>query len=158
MREAAKGAKSGRCGPLFSRGGTRAGRSCSSKQTFDGAGYGRRRLWRSRPSGVSLVEEGDGVQIVRQFPVPEAQLTAGLEEGRNVPRAAQADHAFVELFGRHASLDQRRLGLARIADELAVGEGVADEVLGRLVLRQHRRALRRQRQDAAMNPESLASF
>src|SRR5262249_20852475 len=66
---------------------------------------------------------------------PEAQLTAGRNECRTCLRSLQCDAAVVAAVW-HASLLEERQCCLDIADELAMGEGVGDEIARRRLLHQ----------------------
>ena len=68
------------------------------------------------------------------FPLPEAKLRASLQERRHVVRTADHEHAVVECVD--AGLLEQWLGGGAAGDELAVGEGVGDEVARRRLVGQ----------------------
>src|ERR1700757_4180900 len=69
------------------------------------------------------------------FACPEAQMTACRHECRTRLRCFQ-EHAPLVAALRHASLPKQRQGGFAIADDLAMGEGIGDEIARGWLLQQ----------------------
>src|SRR6476660_6542282 len=67
-----------------------------------------------------------------RFPLPESQLAAHFHEACRILLRAEFDTAHIEV-GSKSSLVEERHGIGRIADELAVSEGIGNEILRRSV-------------------------
>ena len=86
-----------------------------------------------RRSGPATRRGGVGLQLDLRLAVPQAQRAEGADEGVDILLAGQRHDARVRL---HAGLVEQRLCRGAVADELAVLEGVGDEVARRRMLQQ----------------------
>lgn len=73
-----------------------------------------------------------GLALHLRFPLPEAQLAAHFHEACRILFRGEFDAARIEV-GSDSRLLEERHDIGRIGDELAVGEGIGNEILRRCV-------------------------
>src|SRR4029079_15543871 len=92
--------------------------------------------------GKRYLENQRQLALHFRFSLPEAQLAAHFHEACRILCGAEFNAARVEV-GSNSRLLEERHGIGRISDELAMGEGIGNEILCRRVFGLERRAVRR---------------